>query len=261
MYGFDPYSNTSFGMDSLGFGIGPLSPVPPTTVSSIPSVDVTDVNTKKLSLLISDQLPAFIRDDHETFVSLMEAYYEFMELEGGAIAVGRNLIEAQDVDKTFPLFLDHFYSNFIPLIPKTALGDRTLFLKHAKHFYRAKGTEKSFKLLFRLLFDENVDIRYPKKNILIASGGNWATEQSLRVIPDDVSDFGDPTGFKIIGETSNASATIDKVKISTFFGDTIYELFITNVIGNFISSERFIAQTTLADAASSPPSQEVLMNR
>jgi hypothetical protein len=211
---------------------------------------VSDIEqVKKLSLLIADQLPAFIRDDHETFVALMEAYYEFMELEGGAIAVGRNLIEAQDVDQTFPLFLEHFYSNFLPLIPKSTLGDRTLFLKHAKHFYRAKGTEKSFKLLFRLLFNEDVEIRYPKKNILIASGGNWAVEQSLRIIPDNVTLVGDPTGFKIIGEISNASATIARLKTSTFFGDTIYEIFITNVIGNFISSEGFIAQTTLADGS------------
>ncbi len=202
-------------------------------------------NVKKLSLLVADQLPAFVRDDHETFVALIEAYYEFMEQDGGAIERGRNLIEAQDIDQTFPEFLEHFYSNFIPLFPKEALGDRTLFTKHARKFYRAKGTEKSFKLLFRLLFDEPVTVRYPKLNILIASGGKWAIEQSLRVIPTDVTLVGDPTGYKIIGVESNATAVVQRYKSFTYFGNIVYEMFIGNIVGNFISSEQFIAETTL----------------
>jgi hypothetical protein len=45
----------------------------------------------------------------------------------------------------------------------------------------SKGIDESFKLLFRLLFNEEVDISFPKNNILRASDGKWTIDNSLKI--------------------------------------------------------------------------------
>lgn len=202
------------------------------------------INYKQLSSILPNQLPEFIRDDYPTFVALLEAYYEFLEQKSGATAVGRNLMEGFDIDQTFDAFLDHFYNNFLPLIPPSALVNRTLLLKHAKNFYRAKGSEKSYKLLFRILYNEDVTIRYPKDNILVASGGNWALEKSLRIIPDNPNVVQSFVGTTIVGQNSNAKAAVESVSVYTSNGNIVYELFLSNIVGQFLPSEPVVGMGT-----------------
>ena len=34
----------------------------------------------KISVIVEDQLPGFVRDDHNNFVQFVKSYYEFLEL-------------------------------------------------------------------------------------------------------------------------------------------------------------------------------------
>lgn len=34
----------------------------------------------KISVIVEDQLPGFIREDHDNFVQFVKSYYEFLEL-------------------------------------------------------------------------------------------------------------------------------------------------------------------------------------
>ena len=128
----------------------------------------------KVSILVSSQVPQFIRDDHPTFVAFLEAYYEYLEQEQTALQQGRlierrkNLRNYQDVDKSLDRFSSHFFNEFLALIPRTIRADKALVLKYAKDFYRAKGTEKSYRFLLRILSPDptiNVDFYYPKQDI------------------------------------------------------------------------------------------------
>jgi len=196
---------------------------------------LTDFN--RVSQILERQLPEFVRADHPTFVAFLEAYYEFLEQSGQSGYVGRQLMSSIDIDDALPDFLEYFYKDFLPLIPENILADRTLLLKHAQTFYKARGTEKSFKLLFRILYNENVEIRYPKNNILIASGGKWFQEKSLRIVPSDIDTFSLFTNLRIFGITSNASATVERVEIFQFLGTTSYQIFVTDILGTFQASE------------------------
>ena len=189
----------------------------------------------KISEILENQLPEFVRADHPTFIAFMEAYYEFCEQAGGTTYTGRN--NWDDIDNTLPEFLDFFYKDYLPLFPETMLSDKTLLAKNAKVFYRSKGTEKSFKLLFRALFNEDVDIYYPKNDILKVSGGKWIVSVSLRLTPTNPENFELFKNLSVTGVTSGATALVDSTRIYSAFGTTVYELFVSNVVGEFRSSE------------------------
>ena len=66
----------------------------------------------QVSAIISDQLPEFVQSDHTTFVTFLEAYYEWMELQGNAIEATRSARIANDIDTTLEAFVTYFKENY-----------------------------------------------------------------------------------------------------------------------------------------------------
>lgn len=206
------------------------------------------ISNSKISNLVASQLPFFVRNDHENFVAFLEAYYEFLEQETGAGNISRTLLEQADVDLS-DLFVQKFYDNFLPFIPKDTTVDKTLILKNIKDFYRSRGTEKSIRFLMRILFNEEVDFYYPQRDVLIASDGKWFVEKSIKVADviidgtanNDISAIDKFVGLKIIGQQTNASAIVETTDTYYESGALVKELKISNQVGEFTSGEGIVA--------------------
>ena len=136
-----------------------------------------------LSLLVRQQLPEYIRNDYDTFVEFVGAYYEWMDQSGNAIDLSKNIPAYMDLDTSVTDFINYFTKQFLPSFPQDLLTNPTFFIQHAKEFYRTKGTTKSIRLLFRLLFNQDIDIFYPKDSVLRASTSGWTNVPSLRMDP------------------------------------------------------------------------------
>ena len=139
----------------------------------------------KTSILINRQLPEFIREEYPLFQAFLEAYYEFLEQKQGTqkndlVSVAKSLRTIQDVDASIADFESNFFNSFATLFPNDASIDKALLIKKVLPLYLSKGSEKSFQFLFRLLFGKEVDVIYPKDNILRASDGKWTTNEILR---------------------------------------------------------------------------------
>ena len=144
------------------------------------------MSEQKVSLLINRQVPEFVRDEYPTFIRFLEAYYEFLENKqtgknNDLNVKSKDLRYLSDVDYSIGQFEDSFFNTFADLLPKDVQVDKAFLIKQLLPFYLAKGNEQSFKLLFRLLFDEEVEIVQPKSNILRASDGKWVVEKAFRI--------------------------------------------------------------------------------
>jgi len=206
---------------------------------------------QKISSLVSKQVPQFVRDDNPTFVAFLEAYYEFLEQyepvidKGQPIERAKNMLDYLDVDKTIDAFSQHFYKEFLALIPTNIQADKTKLLKHVQQFYRARGTEKSYRLLFRILFGEEIDFYYPASDILKVSDGKWFIQKSLRinnvvidgVVDDSLIALNKLVGFVITGNTSLATAAVENVIIDYEGGAKVNEIFLSQINGNFENGE------------------------
>ena len=145
----------------------------------------------KISNVVATQLPEFVRAEYPTFVAFVEAYYEF--LENSQVDISK----IRDIDSTLDEFIKHFKSELAHNYPNSASFDTERYLlKHIKDQYLAKGSEASYKLLFRLLYGKDVYMDYPGKQMLRVSDGRWQQDISLFVRVD----VGDP--ISLIGKTS-----------------------------------------------------------
>lgn len=190
----------------------------------------------KISTLIRNQVPEFIRRDHPNIIEFLEAYYEWLEMDRNAEDSIKNLLNYQDVDTTLDDFLTFFRREFLATIPENCLADKRLLVKHIKQFYRAKGTEKSYKLLFNILFGTDVNFDFPGRRMLRTSDGKWRQNKTLRV--RQIIGKGNPVDFttkRIVGNNSLASAVVEKVQIKQFGINTVHELFLnlSSIDGQF----------------------------
>ena len=134
-----------------------------------------------IASVVKRQLPEFIREDYPTFVAFVEAYYEFLQNQGV------DLTQFRDIDKTLESFIDQFKKELAYNLP-IVVEDERFLLSHIKDQYLAKGSEASYKLLFKLLYGKNVELLYPGQQMLIPSDGRWNQEISIFAQVD----YGDP---------------------------------------------------------------------
>ena len=127
----------------------------------------------KLSKLVASQLPEFIREDYPTFVAFLEAYYEYLEQND------MDMYKVRDIDTTLDSFIEYLKDELAPAAFASPQGDKRFLLSNIKDAHLAKGSEASYKLLFRLLFNKNVTVQYPGRQILRASDGKWNQDVSV----------------------------------------------------------------------------------
>jgi len=186
---------------------------------------------EKISALVSSQLPEFIQSDFPTFVAFIEAYYRFLEQDQSALEIVQNARSYNDIDRTTDAFVRYFLDTYAKSIPQSVLVEDRFLVKKIRDLYEAKGSELSFKLLFRILFNNTVEVRYPYENVLRASGGNWQQNFSIRVqtITGDRNDLTDRVITHIAGGVIFQTPII-RTKILT---SNLTELFLNS---NFLSS-------------------------
>lgn len=190
---------------------------------------------ERISVLIDGQLPDFVRANHQTFITFLRAYYEWMEEEGNALEVIGNIKHYQNIDRTVSDFVEHFKRQYLNQLPET-LADKEFLVKKIREFYRIRGSSESIKLLFRILYNDNdVSLRFPGEEVLRVSDGKWEREKFIRFLFTD--DTPKMVGQRIIGETSKAEATVESVIRFAISGGVAGEGIISNVNGDFIAGE------------------------
>jgi hypothetical protein len=145
-------------------------------------------------------------------------------------------------DLTTDGILDWFKKELYPNIRNTAAVDLRYFLKHLKQFYRSKGSEKSFRTLFRALYgQDSLDFYYPKTDMFKISDGNWLQDTVLQLSYD--LSYLDFNGLTITGNTSLATAFVSNVTTRKVGTVPVVELVVTTFVGTFVVGETITATT------------------
>ncbi|MDD4242733.1 MAG: hypothetical protein PHG08_00335 [Bacilli bacterium] len=160
---------------------------------------------------ISSMLPDYISTDYPLFVEFMTAYYSFLNQSSGPDNLIKNVLSYKDIDETIDSFKTHIFNDLLLNIPDTILANRTLLAKHIKELYNKKGTEDSYRLLFRIIFNKEIDINYPGDQVLKLSDGKWEQKTSFTAtIPSTVSDeiVKSAIGRKVLVEINNKNLPV-----------------------------------------------------
>lgn len=202
-------------------------------------------NENFISTLVRNQFPSFYQEEGKNFLAFIEAYYEWMETDRGAIERTNTILENHDIDDSLNEFIEYFRKDIMPNVPDSIVADKRLLAKHIKDFYQSRGTLSAYKLLFRLIFNEDVEVNYPSDQILKVSDGDWRIDRYLIVVHDD-------NNYNLIGQTitgleSGANALVEDVIRRTIRGRDLDQLLLSNINGFFFNKEPIVPKSDIPD--------------
>ncbi len=203
---------------------------------------------QSLSHLIANQLPDFVRTEYPVFVSFLEKYYEYLDQENQVNNFLLNYEKNFDINRTLNDFVPKFKNQYAQNFPLNATLDDRRLIKFIKQFYEAKGSEKAIELLFRVLYNENVEFFYPSEQILRASDGIWVEDVTLKLAVDN-SITANP--FELKGKTV-------KIKYYENVGSVVYQRSIETNITN-VTKFAYIFPPVYELSTSLPKSSTILV--
>ncbi len=134
-----------------------------------------------ISDIIGRQIPEHIQNSGPLFVSFLETYYKYAQQRKSAIGVIQSNSTDIDIDDTLNEYIDHFYNTYGEHLPVNLALDKRNFIKILNSIYDAKGSEKSFHLMFRAIFNKEIEIFTPSEQILRSSAGRWEQESFITI--------------------------------------------------------------------------------
>jgi hypothetical protein len=156
--------------------------------------------------------------------------------------VGRasgNLLNYKTLETSVDKYVDYLKEELYPSIPATHYGDKRLIAQYFKDFFESKSNEQSYRFLFKLLYDENIEFYYPGTDILRISDGNFEKTQVIRTVAvsADSRDIFLFLNKTIRGQTSGVLANVVDIKKFFIGALEIAEMTLKLVSGTFTAGE------------------------
>lgn len=216
---------------------------------------------KPLSILVSRMVPDYMIAEYPEFILFMEKYFEYMEQELKQYDVVANLLNYRDIDNTISVFESSFKERFLHSFPESLAADVDLLVKNIRSFYKSRGTEDSYRFLFKALFNTEAEFFYPKTKILKTSDGNWFTPEYL-VLTDQNGNtppqFPSGDSFQlntlirkfIFGVTTGTVALVDDIHIQEYHGSSEIHIQILEKEGAFVPEEQIVLGSNIVENGS-----------
>ena len=194
---------------------------------------------KFVSPFIPQQFPAFYKEEGPNFIAFVKAYYEWMESSNQVLYRSRSLLEYSDIDTTETEFLKYFKNTYLHSLPESIIADKRLLVKHILDLYRAKGTPRAYELLFRLIFNEDIELYIPGNFLFKPSDGEWNVPRYIEVSDSDYLEK--LIGKQIYNSSRNATAVVETVNQKIVNNRLFHVLGISSVHGRFKYGERILS--------------------
>lgn len=198
-----------------------------------------------ISDVVAGHFPYFVQEDYPTFIAFVEAYYTFLNSQ----KLTRSLENIKDVNTSLDDFISLIKREVAPDVPVT----NRFFISNVKKFHLARGSEESYRTLFRLLLKKEIDILYPAEKMLRVSDGQWQQDISFFIKVTTGNPFVLQNDFLYVaGKSAGNIARRHKVFVKKIqqveTATDIYEVFITRnyfgeiSVGDTISYKGVVAK-------------------
>lgn len=127
---------------------------------------------------LTDVIPDHIRQTDGNLKVFLESYFEWMQQSTTDPAhILNNLLDNRDIDKVSEELIEYLQREFASTIPQQIQTDPRKLYKQVNDIYRSKGSIPSYEALFNLLFNDEIELYYPRVDLLKPSDGKWDQAQ------------------------------------------------------------------------------------
>jgi hypothetical protein len=111
---------------------------------------------------------------NDRFLEFIETYLEWQQnTTVSPSKILNELEESRNIDLVADDFLGYLQREFAAPIPNISNVDRRKLYKQVNDIYRAKGSIPSYEALFNLIFQDEIELYFPRVDMLKPSDGKW----------------------------------------------------------------------------------------
>lgn len=196
---------------------------------------------------IDSNIPNYIKEEYPVFHKLIIDYFKWLEFDHNFLYTLIHFADDIDVNNEHKPYID-IIKNELGWIYKTKLkiDDRTL-IKLLRQLYLSRGSENSFKILFRILFDDEMEITYPRDKLFKLSDNNYIIKHEIITTADNFKNnpklslqFLDANilNVNIMGMKSGLSLIVDELYPIVKDNKTYLKLLVNETNNDFLPFER-----------------------
>lgn len=127
-----------------------------------------------ISPIISERKPEFLKREYRNFSRFIDNFYSFLESEGNPLDILENFYERCEPNNEFEGYIDKILKECGFDIQKELTITKKELILHLRDFYLSRGSEDSFKFLFKIIYGCDITIDYPRKRMLIPSQASYS---------------------------------------------------------------------------------------
>ncbi|QFR56825.1 hypothetical protein CPT_Mendera_299 [Stenotrophomonas phage Mendera] len=214
--------------------------------------------TTSIIPVLESRIPEFARESYPYFVKFIKDYLTWLEQDDNFLGIANNWQHNMEPSNDVEPYVSAILRDLGFDVAQDLSVPKSVLLHFLRDFYLSRGTETSFKFLFRALFNSPVEIRYPREEMLIPSIANYASRsyiftsasnRNIREFTSLVNYVREYSG-ELVGLTSEARTSIENISI--VYGQGMPYLLIeilapltefqvgeqVNIIGNITISEQ-----------------------
>ena len=192
-----------------------------------------------ISQFVPNEFPLYLQNNGPDLVGFIQMYAEWLDQYGNPEWFASNLANFRDIDNTLDQFISFFQFELANKFPQTVAVDKRLLLKHITNLYQSKGTKRGFKLLFRILFNEDINVYLPGKDVFKLSDNQWV--QPIYIEVSDSAFLPNLVGQSIYSLGSGATALVEDFNIIVSNQKVINVLSLSNIDGLFLYGDKVMS--------------------
>lgn len=130
-----------------------------------------------LRSVIDDIVPEHVSHNYPGLMAAVKVYADFLEKINTSGHYLNTIDLQRDIDNVESELLSQLQKEIGAPIPRRFAADPRILYKRLSEFYRSRGTPESIETFFRILFNDDVEIYFPKDDMLIPSDGKWTDQE------------------------------------------------------------------------------------
>lgn len=166
--------------------------------TSIVSISGSRKRTKE-NVRVESLIPSQLRESSAVLIELLRDYYDYMNKHDNPSYEIDSINNVRDIDTPYHDYLDQIQKEIAAALPGIIVADKVKLYKNLVQYYKVRGSSDSIELFFKIIFQDNVEVYYPREDILIPSSGRWDL-QSRKPARVPLFDQRQPISFKMVVE-------------------------------------------------------------
>jgi hypothetical protein len=139
---------------------------------------IKQINGSEIVVQVDTRLPFSL---HEVITGQTSAATAEVSLvRDNVVRKTGKLLEYRNVETSIDTYIGYLKDELYPSIPITYYGDKRVIASKFREFFQSKSNEDSYRFIFKLLYDDNIDFYYPGNDIIRVSSGKFEKTQVIR---------------------------------------------------------------------------------